>query len=151
MPGRNPDTGLPRAVKKIYKRAESGWGKGGSLSKERRALGAFGENLAADFLQRKGYKILYKNFKCKLGEVDIIAEDRKTLVFVEVRTRRDANYGLPMESILWNKKIKLISIAKFYIEKFSLEDRDIRFDVVSILYKKWFTNINIIKDAFWEV
>ena len=65
----------------------------------RRSLGQRGEALAADYLRRMGYQVLATNFRCQWGEVDIVAMDGSTLVFVEVRTRRGASFGTPQESL----------------------------------------------------
>jgi putative endonuclease len=62
-------------------------------------LGSWGESIAAKFLTRKGYIILERNFRCRLGEIDIIALDRKSIIFIEVKTRRNQKYGLPCEAV----------------------------------------------------
>jgi len=71
-------------------------------------LGAYGENLAAEFLQRRGFKILEKNFSCRAGEIDLIALDGAEVVFVEVKTRTSDNYGLPEYAVDWRKLQKIL-------------------------------------------
>lgn len=126
-------------------------GKGGPLAQKRREIGMMGEALAARFLKKRGYKILRRNFRCRVGEIDIVALEKRDTVFIEVRTSTSRNYSSPAESILWRKRRKLITLANFYIKKFGLEDTPCRFDVVSIVKTDGYTRIRLIKDAFWEV
>lgn len=96
-------------------------------------LGAFGENLAARFLESQGYKILERNFKVKWGEIDIIAQDRDTICFVEVKLRTSGHFGLPQEAVEFRKRRKLVRVAQGYLKiKFSTDERQARFDVVAI-------------------
>ncbi len=81
----------------------------------RQELGNLGERLAQKALKRRGYCILETNFRCRMGEIDIIAQQRDYLVFVEVRTKVNLSFGSPEESITTNKKRKLISSALTYI------------------------------------
>jgi putative endonuclease len=120
------------------------------LSKERKALGDLGEALAENFLKRKGYRILHKKFMCKLGEIDLVAKDGTDIVFIEVRMRRSARYGSPLESVLWKKQKKLLRLAHWYIKKYDLENTAMRFDIVGITGDKGCMRVDIIKDAFWE-
>lgn len=121
------------------------------MTEKRKKTGVFGEEAAAGFLKQKGYQILYRNFRCKLGEIDIVARDGDVTVFIEVRTCRNDRYGSPIESILWKKQKKLITLANIYIQKFGLENDVCRFDVISVMRRDGFTSIKLIKDAFWEV
>ncbi|HIE17798.1 MAG TPA: YraN family protein, partial [Dehalococcoidia bacterium] len=82
---------------------------------KRKELGAAGEKLARDFLKKKGYRIRDTNFRCREGEIDIIARKKDHLVFVEVRTRSTTAFGSPEESVTLAKKEKLISAALSYI------------------------------------
>ena len=121
------------------------------MTEGKKEVGALGEKAATAFLKRSGYSILHKNFKCKLGEIDLIAKDGRVIVFVEVRTRFTSTYGSPIESILWRKRKKITMLANFYITKFGLENENFRFDVVSVTKDDGHLNIELIKDAFWEV
>ena len=94
-------------------------------------LGKLGEKLASEFLLKKGYQILEFNFKARYGEIDIVAQDTDTLVFVEVKTRIGDFYGEPVESILPRKMREVIKTAEFYILKNKI-DPDWRIDVVAI-------------------
>ena len=94
-------------------------------------LGIKGENLAAKFLRRKGYVIMQRNVKTPFGEIDIIARDRDTIVFIEVKTRKDTLFGYPFEAVTKRKIHKLKHSALFYLKKQRQEPRA-RFDVLSI-------------------
>ena len=99
----------------------------------RRSLGQRGEALAADYLRRIGYQVLGANFRCQWGEVDIVAMDGATLVFVEVRTRRGASFGTPQESLTRRKQLRLIATAETYLQEHSDAPKEWRIDLVSIL------------------
>ena len=112
----------------------------------KKLLGRIGENKAVNHLKKLGYKILDKNFKTKIGEIDIIAEDSETLAFIEVKTRSSSNFGAPSEAVNRKKQEKYFLVAREYLIKTEQEDRTCRFDVVEIEGEK----INLIKDAFWR-
>jgi len=114
---------------------------------KKKELGKEGEDIAVRFLKKNKYKILEKNFRTPLGEIDIIARDGDTLVFVEVKTRENPLFGEPFESVNYHKKRKLIKVASLYLKRL----RDIppcRFDVISITFKDNTPHIQLIKDAF---
>ena len=114
-------------------------------------LGKKGEELAVSHLKSLGYKIVERNFRCRLGEIDIIAYHGKTLVFVEVRTRKSCQFGSPLSSVAYRKQKKLITLAKFYMKKHRLFDRVARFDVVGItLDKTGNASIELVQNAFEE-
>lgn len=94
--------------------------------------GNFGETLACEFLKKQGYKILERNFRIRGGEIDIIAKDKDTLVFIEVKTRYTKEYGDPLESITPWKIRFLIRCAKFYCLKTKQIDLPMRIDAVSV-------------------
>ena len=109
-----------------------------AVKKSREAVpktGLQGEDIAVSFLKAQGYGILARNYRQRFGEVDIVAEDGDTLVFVEVKTRRSERFGSPFEAVDTRKQIKLSRIAQDYIIRHNLEDRDARFDVVAVLLK----------------
>lgn len=97
-----------------------------------RSVGNFGENLACQFLQQKGYKILCRNYTIRGGEIDIIAQDKDCLVFVEVKLRTNTEYGKAIESVTYNKLKSLQKSATFYINLIRWGDRPYRFDLVTI-------------------
>ena len=96
-------------------------------------LGERGENLAAKELQKKGYRILSRNFKCAIGEIDIVAREGKTLVFVEVKTRM-FDEPAPEAQINQTKMHQLTKAAKFYLSRYGQPQPPARFDVVAILW-----------------
>jgi putative endonuclease len=81
---------------------------------KRRETGVLGEKLARDFLRKRGYRILEANYRCPRGEVDLIAEDKDSLVFIEVRTKRSRDFGTPEESITPAKMERLRTVAAHY-------------------------------------
>ena len=94
--------------------------------------GAMGEILAARFLRDKGYTICSSNFRCRFGEVDIIASDKKHLVFVEVKTRKENSRYLPREAVTITKQRKLLQTAAMYLSRFPC-DLQPRFDVIEVV------------------
>jgi putative endonuclease len=97
------------------------------------ALGQRGENVAARFLRDQGYKILERNFRCELGEVDIIARDGRTLVFAEVKTREHDD-PTPEDQVNQVKRHQLTKAAKFYLSRYGVPQPPARFDVVAIVW-----------------
>jgi putative endonuclease len=118
------------------------------VSKENLLLGHSGELLALDFLKIRGYRVLFKNYKSKLGEIDIIAEDRDTICFVEVKTRTSDKFGLPSEAVSMLKQKQISRAALAYLKEKKLFDKKARFDVVSIMGLPDNPKINLIKNAF---
>ena len=96
-------------------------------------LGRWGEDLAGRFLQDAGLQILETNYRCARGEVDIVAQDKDEVVFVEVRTRRGAEFGTPEESVTASKAQRLIATAQHYLQQKSGEgETSWRIDLVSV-------------------
>jgi len=110
--------------------------------------GTKGEQAALTHLLSHGYLLKQKNWRYKHLEVDLIMMDGPVLVFVEVKTRTTADFGLPYEAVNWQKQRKLSQAATIYIRQHGY-DGEIRFDVVSILSDQGQFNIRHIKDAFW--
>lgn len=110
--------------------------------------GDAGEALAALELIKKGYKIRERNFRTKLGEIDIIAEKDGYIVFVEVKLRKNLLGGFPKEAVTKQKKRRILSAALEYAEKNALLSSDMRFDVIEILMGEKIL-FNHIEDAFW--
>jgi putative endonuclease len=96
-------------------------------------LGDWGEEQAERFLRKKGYVILERNFRCRLGEIDIIAMEGSDIVFVEVKTRNNQSYGLPCESVNAAKIRHLVRTAAFYTSINPIRCRGTRLDVIEIL------------------
>lgn len=112
--------------------------------------GRLGETFAAEYLVRQGYEILEKNYRRQFGEVDIVARDRGTLVFVEVKTRHSNLYGAPLEAVDQRKQRQLSKIAQGYLLNSHLHDVAARFDVIGVTLD---TNnqpvqIELVRNAF---
>lgn len=115
----------------------------------RNFLGQIGEDEAVQHLKKNGYNILKRNYKSRLGEIDIIAEEDGVLCFIEVKTRSSRDFGTPQDSITKTKRHKLSKLALGYLKQKRIMDSKMRFDVVSILItntKK--KEIELIKNAF---
>ena len=97
-----------------------------------RETGTHYEKMAGTYLEEKGYKILTYNYRCKCGEIDIIAEDGETLVFCEVKYRASNRQGYPSEAVNHTKQRIISKSALYYITENHIEDIPCRFDVVSI-------------------
>jgi putative endonuclease len=119
------------------------------LSEARLALGVWGEDQAARYLRKQGMKILERNFRTPIGEIDIIARNKSFLVFVEVKTRRSTAYGTPQEAVGQRKQRQIIRTAHWYLQKNKCEKLQPRFDVVAILCQSDETAlITHLPDAF---
>jgi putative endonuclease len=114
----------------------------------RKRLGQEGEVIAEKFLKKKGYKLVQRNYRCKTGEVDLIALDGKVIVFVEVKTRTDHRFGSPFEAVETHKQRKMIQAAQFFLHERKLEQRDARFDVVGVSWPTGRPVIEHIENAF---
>lgn len=113
---------------------------------ERKLFGAAGEDLAFDYLHRQGYKILERNYRNALGEIDIIAQDRDTICFVEVKTRKGEAFGSPFEAISRHKRKKMIQVAWSYLKSRQKTEAKARFDVVAVVQEP--ASIELLKNAF---
>lgn len=102
------------------------------MSDSRIRLGARGEKIARRHLEGLGYKVIEANFRSKVGEIDLVAEDGGTLVFVEVRTKSGRAFGSPAESVDARKRSKLAATAQTYLAQHRAENRDWRIDVVAV-------------------
>lgn len=101
------------------------------MSDYKKRLGAYGENLAANFLVRRGYKIIDRNFRTNFGEIDLIASKGDELLFVEVKTRTASSFGYPELSVDWRKIKHLIKAAKIYLNLKNY-DNFWRLDIISV-------------------
>jgi putative endonuclease len=105
-----------------------------------RQTGALGEKIAVKYLAGKGYRVLHTNYRNSIGEIDIIAMDGSTLVFVEVRSKTGTGFGLPLESITRTKSSKLIRVAEGYLIEHPDAPEDWRIDAIGILFGSEFSN-----------
>jgi putative endonuclease len=118
------------------------------VTKERIALGKRGEELASRRLRNLGYTILETNYRCPLGEIDLIARDGDALVFVEIKTRRNRPLGEAKEAVHKRKQGQLSRVALAYLKSKNLWGTKARFDVVAVGIGKGKEKIEIVRDAF---
>ena len=118
------------------------------MRNKRQKFGAQSEDLAVWYLKKNGYKILEQNYRTQLGEIDIIAKDKKTLVFVEVKSRRSIRYGSPKWSVTHQKQRKISMVALQYLKKTRQTDAAARFDVVAVISNQDEPQIEVVKNAF---
>jgi putative endonuclease len=118
--------------------------------KERQFLGRQGEEEATAYLVKQGYKIIQRNFRCPWGEIDIIAQKGPVLVFIEVRSYKTNNFGLPQESIKRAKQKKVRQVASFYLKKAGQLEMPVRLDVLALKFnqKNEVTQLTHLKNAF---
>jgi putative endonuclease len=103
------------------------------MTSQRQAIGAYGERLASRHLQAKGLVVLDRNWRCELGEVDLVLRDGNAVVFCEVKTRRSDAFGTPAEAVVPAKAERIRRIAARWLAEHSVRPRVIRFDVVAVL------------------
>lgn len=109
--------------------------------------GKEGENIATKYLEQNGYEIIDRNFRCKSGEIDVIAKNNGEYVFIEVKTRSNKNYGLASEAVNKQKIKHLLRAIKYYIYINRLENKFIRIDVIEVYIKQNKAYINHIKQV----
>jgi putative endonuclease len=110
-------------------------------------IGKQGEVLARQFLEKQGYKIIETNYRCPLGEIDLIARHQSDLVFVEVKTRNSIAFSYPVEAVNYAKQRKIIQVSLYYIKEAKQRDINCRYDVVSVILSST-PDIQLIKGAF---
>lgn len=103
--------------------------------------GKFGETVAASYLEKQGYEVIERNFRCRLGEVDIICKKNNQIVFVEVKTRTSDQYGAPSEAVTKDKMNKIRKVAALYMMSEKITNYQVKFDVMEIV-------LNHIENAF---
>lgn len=118
------------------------------VSKQNLYLGKSGEEKAVGLLKENGYKILVRNYRTRLGEIDIIAKDKGTIAFIEVKTRNSDKFGLPSEAVSGLKQRQISKAALLYLKENRLLDKPARFDVVSIDCGEDKPRLDLIKNAF---
>lgn len=112
--------------------------------------GGWAEDLAQGFLQRKGLALLARNYRCRFGEIDLIMQERDTMVFVEVRYRARTDFGCGAESVDWRKQRKLVATARHYLRSHSRGSSIpvCRFDVVALSSVGQSPTVSWIRNAF---
>jgi putative endonuclease len=115
---------------------------------QKKELGKKGEEVAIRFLKKNGYQVIKRNYVCKMGEIDIIAKEKDTLVFIEVKTRTSTTFGPPQLAVNPKKQSQMSKVALNFLKEKRLEDVKARFDVVAILLGPRGEEIELIRDAF---
>jgi len=118
------------------------------MQNKQQKFGTKSENLAAWYLRENGYKIIEQNYRNRMGEIDIIAQDKKTIVFVEVKSRRSIRYGSPKLAVTPQKQRKISMVALYYLKTTKQIDAKARFDVVAITSNRDEPQIEIVQNAF---
>lgn len=109
--------------------------------------GIIGENKAVEYLVLKGYRVMDRNYRSKIGEIDIIATKDNILIFIEVKTRTSTKYGYPYEAVNWKKQDKIIKTSLVYIKQRKLLNYQMRYDIIEV-YLSEKSRINHIENAF---
>jgi putative endonuclease len=119
------------------------------MSFARKKLGEGGEEFALRFLKKRRFKIVAQNYRCKFGEVDIIARDPDNiLTFIEVKTRSSRTHGTPQEAVNHRKQAQISRVALEFIQRYGLEHQRARFDVVAVQLSSSGYTIELIQNAF---
>jgi putative endonuclease len=119
-----------------------------TLNSAKILLGKEGERIAERYLKKKGYKLVERNFRCTVGELDLILLDRRVIVFVEVKTRTGSGFGTPLEAVEFRKQRRMTRAAQFFLTANNLTQRDARFDVVGISWLGSQPVVEHIENAF---
>lgn len=118
------------------------------MEDRRQLLGVSGEAAAEKFLRRRRYTILERNYRCPLGEVDLIALDGSVIVFIEVKTRAGDGAGSPLDAVDQRKQRQLARVANYYLSRHRLHGRDARFDVVGVSQEGRELRCDLVRNAF---
>ncbi len=118
------------------------------MTRERLDLGKEGEQLALKEVKRLGYTCIQRNYRCPLGEVDLVAKDGDTLVFIEIKTRKGKDLAYAKEAVDGRKKRQLSKVALAYMKAHECCDVKSRFDVVAVHWSEGGARIEVVKDAF---
>lgn len=118
------------------------------MSEPRQTVGKAGEEAAVQYLLQRGYHILQRNYRCRFGEIDLIAWDGGTLAFIEVKTRRSQRFGPAASAVTFEKQRHLIKASQMYMTQMKKAYALCRFDVVAVEMDAHGLHVELIKDAF---
>jgi putative endonuclease len=121
---------------------------GGSTVDDRAARGRAGEGAAARVYERRGFVVVARNWRCALGEIDLVLLRRGLLVFCEVKTRSGTAFGGGYEAVSWSKRKKLRDLAEVYVGQHGFAHVDVRFDVASVWLSRDRPDVEVFEDAF---
>ncbi len=119
-----------------------------SAKQSNQTTGKLGEQIGEGYLKKQGYQIVERNVRSPFGEIDLVALHRGTLVFVEIKTRRDHTFGYPEEAVNERKKNQLVRLASWYLAGHPKLEPPVRFDVLAIQMEGEKPNIRLIENAF---
>ena len=120
------------------------------MTRDRQDLGELGEELAVRELTARGYAILARRYRTRHGEIDLVAQDGRTIVFIEVKVRLSGEFGHAAEAVSPQKQRRLVSMAGDYLARHQLGDRPCRFDVVAIDGDEAGPQVTLYRDAFGQ-
>jgi putative endonuclease len=118
------------------------------VSDQNRGLGKAAEDIAADFLESQGYRVLFRNYRTRSAEIDIIAREKGVLCFVEVKSRASGRFGLALEAVTPAKQAKIAGAALSFLQENKLLDSRVRFDVVAVDLEEGGNSCQLVRDAF---
>lgn len=111
-------------------------------------LGTLGEQMACDYIRKKDFEIIERNYRFKKNEIDIIAKKYNQLIIIEVKTRQTAEIGEPWKAVTRNKQKQIIQVANYYVQSNKIE-LETRFDIISIVHNSYRTELTHLEDAFY--
>ena len=111
-------------------------------------IGSRGEDVAADVYRRRGYRVVARNWRCRLGELDLVVERGGVLVFCEVKSRRQSVFGGGFEAVTGRKRAKLRAVAEAFLQASGSRPQAIRFDVASVAVRGARSTVELFEDAF---
>ena len=111
-------------------------------------LGVYGEKCISKFLEKRGFNVIEKNYNCRYGEIDLVAEKDETLAFVEVKSRKKEHFPISTV-VIQSKQQKIIKSAKHFVFKKQILDKILRFDVATVVFDENRYKINYIENAFY--
>lgn len=120
---------------------------GGDTMQETKILGNTGESIVAEFLRKRGFKLLAQNYRARCGEIDLIAQKDEYVVFVEVKTRK-TNYFPTSTVVTYSKQKKIVNTAQWFVLKNHIRDKVLRFDIATVIYADSGFEIEYIENAF---
>ncbi len=123
-------------------------GRAGRNQDTRIGTGRTGEDLAVSYLENHGYTIVERNFRMRMGEIDIIARDGEHLVFIEVKTRRSGRFGSPFDAVDFRKQQQVSRVALAFMSRHQFREIPVRFDVIGVQLGEHSPRIDLIKNAF---
>lgn len=109
--------------------------------------GKLGEKIGEEYLKKQGYRILERNVRSPFGEIDLVARHKRTLVFVEIKTRRSSDFGFPEEAVTAEKRSRLVQLARWYLARYQKTELPVRFDVLAIQFEGEKHSVRLIQNA----